>query len=76
MTTTTKELERAINKLWTTADVQRALGRSHQTIKTWRKDYNLPTVCIRGDAKPALRFVPEDVRAWARKYDLPVSDPA
>lgn len=72
--TETEKIEATVNRLWTATDVQRALGRSHQTIKAWRKDYALPTVCIRGDAKPALRFVPEDVRKWAKKYKLPVTE--
>lgn len=70
MTEETERLEREISKLWTAIDVQRVLRISHQTLQVWRRDYNLPTVCIRGDTRPALRFVPKDVRTWARQNNV------
>ena len=69
---TTKKLESEISRLWTVSDMERKFRVTYQTLKNWRRDKDLPTVCIRGEAKPALRFVPVDVRAWARQHGITI----
>lgn len=66
----TKRIEEAVNKLWTMRDLERIFRVTSQTIQNWRNARALPTVCIRGDGLPALRFVPADVRRWAEANNV------
>lgn len=72
MTITTRQLQNQLRALWTTADVCRVLKRTSMTVHTWRQTRGLPALEVPGSKRPAIRFVPDDVLAWAKKNDVPV----
>jgi len=60
-------LQRKTQELWTTRDLAVLFNRTPMTIYLWRRDRGLPAVVIKGAARPAVRFIPADVRAWASR---------
>jgi len=72
MNIATRQLENQLRALWTTADVCRVLKRTSMTVHTWRQTRGLPALEVPGSKRPAIRFVPNDVYAWAKKNDVPV----
>lgn len=66
------ELQKAINRCWTIADLVERCGVTGMTIHNWRKR-GLPVVSIKGRGRPALRFVPSEVIKWARQNDVDIA---
>lgn len=64
---TTEALQRQLDRLWTSIDVEKFFNVSPMTVHLWRKKDGLPAVVIKGDKRPSIRFVPKDVQAWARR---------
>ncbi len=64
------ELQRFLDKCWTINDMVEVFRVTSMTIFNWRKMRSLPTVEIQGDGRPALRFMPNEVTAWARKNGI------
>ena len=57
-----------LNRLLTTRDMCRMFARdSEMTIQLWRKNDGMPFKLIPGEARANVRFVFEDVEAWAKK---------
>ena len=65
--TKTEELQKKLKDLWTMQDLERKFKRSPMTVYSWARRGDLPVVVIPGTARPTLRFVPEDVKKWAKK---------
>ena len=70
-----KKLQSELDKLWTCQDLRRRLrvkdrAPSMMTIHLWRKHKGLPSIVIKGDSRPSVRFVPEEVRSWAKQAGL------
>lgn len=66
----THQLQKQLQALWTTADVCRILRRTSMTVHTWRQTRGLPALEVPGSKRPAIRFVPDDVYAWARNNEV------
>lgn len=68
----TNELQQALNGLWTVKDLARRSRRTPMTIHQWRKKRIDPlcAVIMRGNKRPAVRFVPADTRAWAKRNQI------
>lgn len=62
-----QQLLKQLAKLWTVQDLKRYLNKSHMTIHNWRRERGLPYIEIKGDIRSTIRFVPREVKAWARK---------
>lgn len=69
---TTHQLQKQLEALWTTADVCSVLRRTSMTVHTWRQTRGLPALEVPGSKRPAIRFVPSDVYAWAKKNEVDV----
>jgi hypothetical protein len=71
MNIATRQLQHQLRSLWTTNDVCRVLKRTSMTVHTWRQTRGLPAIEVPGSKRPAIRFVPDDVLAWAKKNQVP-----
>lgn len=65
-----RRLQRLLKRCWTIQEVSQLFQVSRMTIHNWRATKGFPDVVITGDARPALRFVPKDVLAWAKKNNV------
>jgi len=65
----TKRLQKELNACWTVQVMSSIFEVSTTTIHDWRRDLNLPAVVIPGESRPALRFVPSEVKVWAKAYN-------
>lgn len=61
------QLQETLNRLWTVQDLISRFRVTHQTIHNWRKESGLPAIDVPGTNRNTLRFIPEDVRAWAKR---------
>ena len=59
----TKSLQKRVIRLQTARQLAKVHHVSEMAIHLWREK-GLPCVVIPGTVRPAVRFVPEDVRAW------------
>lgn len=66
----TVELQRFLERCWTIADMVEVFRVSKMTITNWRTQRGLPVIVIPGDDRPALRFVPAEVLAWAKANNV------
>lgn len=66
----TRRLQQQLTDLWTVEEVARKFGVTTMTIHNWRNDKGLPSIVIPGTDRPAVRFVPDDVRKWAREQKI------
>lgn len=66
----TNYLQALMDETWTTTELARRARCTTMTIHTWRKKAGLPSIVIKGDSRPAVRFVPADVKAWARDQQI------
>lgn len=60
------DLQRAINRTWTTTRLAARYRTSVMTIHQWRKQ-GMPAVVINGDSRPSVRFVFSEVSRWIKK---------
>lgn len=65
--TTSKALEIAINATWSAQRVCRKYDITIMTLHAWRKR-GMPCIAIKGDKRPALRFVPKEIAPWIKAY--------
>lgn len=72
VTKQTADLQKSLDQLWTTQDLcsRFASEPTAMTIFTWRRDRGLPFIKVPGTKRDTIRFVPNDVKAWARKNGL------
>lgn len=70
MQTKTAELSKAMAETVTSRDLAKEFGVSLQTIHSWRVNHQCPAIVLDSEARPAVRFVLEDVRAWKRLPDV------
>lgn len=61
-------LKRALDATWTTRDLERGFRKSAMTIHLWRRRLALPVIVIPGRERPAIRYSPRDVLAWAKAH--------
>lgn len=66
------ELQRLLERCWTIHDLSEMFQVSGMTIHNWRAYRGLPALVIPGDSRPALRFVPSEVRKWAKENGVKV----
>ena len=65
-----RQLQAQLASLWSSQEVARLFGVTPMTIWLWRENRGLPKVELKGTARPAIRFVPEDVLAWAKARQI------
>ena len=63
-------LQQQLSELWTVNDICARYGVTKMTVFLWRRDRGLPAVVIEGEKRPSIRFVPDDVKAWARANNV------
>jgi hypothetical protein len=66
-----EQVQRMLDGLWNINDVLKRLPVTSQSITNWRKN-DFPSVVIKGEGRPALRFVPDDVAAWSKQHGFVV----
>lgn len=68
----TTALQKKLNSLWTVQQLCQKTKPSvtPMTIHLWRANRGLPAVVIAGDKRPAIRFVPADIRRWAKRNQV------
>lgn len=59
-------LQKQLEGLWTTQDLIRRFRVTAMTIHQWRQTRNLPALVLEGAGRPAIRYVPDDIRNWAK----------
>jgi len=69
----TSDLQKHINSLWTSDDVCAYFGVTPMTVYLWRQNRGLPALVFPGNARNAVRFVPDEVRAWAAKMGIKIA---
>lgn len=64
------DIQRLVDRLLTVQDLCRRFDVTAMTINHWRnrETGKLPSVVIKGDRRPSIRFVPSDVSKWARVH--------
>jgi hypothetical protein len=64
----TKALKKQLAACWTPTQVADHFGVTPMTVFNWTEHANLPYVSLAGtmEREGAKRFVPSDVRAWAK----------
>lgn len=72
MSIATRQLQNQLRALWTTADVCRVFKVTSMTVITWRQNRGLPALEVPGTKRPAIRFIPNEVLAWAKRNDVPI----
>ena len=65
-----EKLQKQLNKTWTAQDVAEFFNVCAMTVHNWRAS-GCPAIDIEGTNRPAVRFIPQEVEAWHRKYILP-----
>jgi hypothetical protein len=70
MSIATRQLQNQLRALWTTADVCRLFKVTSMTVITWRQNRGLPALEVPGTKRPAIRFIPSEVLAWAKRNDV------
>lgn len=63
----TTGLQKAINRTWSTQQLCRRHGVTPMTIHAWRAR-GLPAIEVKGDRRPAIRFVPKEANLWIKSY--------
>ena len=61
-----------IDSLLTVGEMAKAFGVSGQSIRLWVAERNLPCIKLKGDERNVLRFIPTEVKAWAKENEQPV----
>jgi hypothetical protein len=64
------ELQKLLASCWTINDMVERFRVSGMTIHNWRNFRGLPAVVITGEVRPALRFIPSEVTAWAKTNNV------
>lgn len=64
-----------IEALMTTVEMEQAFDVTKITIGVWRNTLGLPYIEIPGNKRPAIRFRPRDVEAWAARVGKPFHPP-
>lgn len=67
-----RKLQSVLDDCWTVQDLQKLFTVTGQSIHNWRKwsDDPLPALVIPGAERVALRFVPDEVLAWAKRHNI------
>lgn len=65
-------LEKALSELLTIKQLCKMFRVSEMTVYTWKRYRGLPVITVPGDARPAIRFLPEEVRQWAKREGIAV----
>lgn len=65
----TTAIQKQLNALWTAQDVAEHFNVTPMAIYLWR-ERGLPCVILPGTSRPAVRFVPADVREWTHKHGI------
>jgi hypothetical protein len=62
----THRLQREINELLNVHEVAEMFDRTTMTISLWRRQQNMPTLTMQQGGRTIHRFVPRDVKLWAK----------
>lgn len=60
-------LRKSLEGLLTTIDVAQLFGVTIQTVHQWRRDKDLPSICIPGSVRVATRYSRAEVARWAQR---------
>jgi hypothetical protein len=71
MKRTAKELNAQLTGLWTMREVCDRFEISEITLRSWRNKFGLPTVVLPSRLRDAVRFIPEEIRAWMAQKGIP-----
>ena len=67
-------LQKKLGGLWTTRDLVQKFRVTAMTIHQWRQARELPALVLEGTGRPAVRYVPDEVRSWAKKRNVPLHE--
>jgi hypothetical protein len=67
---TAKQLEQQLSGLLTVKDICAMFDITDMTVAAWRRKRGMPTLVIGGGKKQTLRFIPEEIQAWARQHNI------
>ena len=59
-------LRQQLRTLWTTEEVAARFEVTTMTIHNWREKDGLPALTLPGAGRPAIRYIPDEVRQWAK----------
>jgi len=62
----TAALQKQLDRLITVKQAMYMFDVSQPTIQSWR-DKGMPTVIVKSKERPAIRFVVDDIKAWAKE---------
>ena len=65
-----QNLRTQLGALWDSHDLCDHFGVTPMTIYLWRKNRGLPSISIPGTGRPAVRFNPQEVIAWAAQQGI------
>jgi hypothetical protein len=65
-----KAIQKQVDGLWTVGDLRHRFRVTGMTVHLWRTNRGLPAVVIGGGLRPTIRFVPAEVRTWAKSVGL------
>ncbi len=67
-----EDLQNKLDALLTPGEMATAFGVARQTVWYWTKEDELPCIKLGGDAKNTVRFIPSEVKEWAKTRDRKV----
>ncbi len=70
-----RSLRLHVQGLWDMQDVQRAFGVTQMTIWNWRQKRGFPVFYIPGPNASAVRFIPDEIRKWAKDNGYRIREP-
>ena len=66
------KLEAALAELLTIKKLCKMFRVSEMTVYTWKRYRGLPFISVPSDARPAIRFLPQEVAAWAKREGIAI----
>ena len=69
-----QELQHILDATWTTQDIIVRFKVTAMTVHVWRTNKGLPCIVVKGSARDTVRFIPDEVRRWAREHGKRIYD--
>ena len=68
-------IQDALLRAWSSQETARRLGVTTMTLFNWRlrDDDPIPSLHIPGEKRNSVRFLPDEVRSWARRNRRPLN---
>lgn len=62
---TSKQLQKVLDKLWTSQTICERYSITAMTVGAWRSA-GLPCIVIKGASRPSIRFIPKEAKSWIK----------